>query len=195
MTICILGDIIAISLLHGFSASRLKQFGSVNTSQRQTGWLLQTLDGVNIVLRDEQYCAFTSIILDGSSGICKRLLQWFKERNLSFESLLMPAGKLKKLFLLRFNVSNEDKLQISKGTAPSIRLQSLISSSLKEHKPDKEGNCKPMVSELFLGNNQNEKSELHELDASPLHPPNDNISRFLKRTIEEGGCLTSVPSA
>ena len=107
----------------------------------------------------------------------------------------MPEGKLKKLFLLRFNFSSEDKLQISTGTAPSIRLQSLISSSLKEHKPDKEGNWKPTVSELFLGNSQNENSELQELDTSPLHPLKDNTSRFLKRTIEEGSCLISVPSA
>ena len=41
---------------------------------------------------------------------------------------------------------------------------------MKELKDGKEGKRKPIPSELFLCNNQNEKGELNEGDGNILHP-------------------------
>lgn len=82
----------------------------------------------------------------------------------------MPAGMLTKWFLLRSNFFNEIKEKIPSGIAPSISLQSLRFKFVKELKYGKEGKHKPIPSELFLCNNQNEKSELSEVGAIILHP-------------------------
>ena len=70
----------------------------------------------------------------------------------------------------------------------SDKLQSLRSSFIKEHKPDKGCNKEPMEFELLLGNN-------HKVDGGPLHPSNDNILRFLKIEKEEGSTLIVISSA
>ena len=76
----------------------------------------------------------------------------------------MPAGILRKLFLLRSNFFNEIKVQISLGIAPSISLRSLRSKFVKDLKLKKlEGKHKLTPFELFLCNNQNEKSDPKEV--------------------------------
>ena len=98
-----------------------------------------------------------------------------------------------KLFLLRFNFTNEDREVRSMGETPSHnRLQSLKFNFVKELKPEKEagspngivGDEKNFVKELkpereagspngIVGD---EKDETHVrfLDFAPLHPANDN---------------------
>ena len=76
----------------------------------------------------------------------------------------MPAGILRKLFLLRSNFFNDIKEQISLGIAPSISLRSLRSKFVKDLKLNKlEGKRKPTPFELSLCNNQNEKSDPKEV--------------------------------
>ena len=83
----------------------------------------------------------------------------------------MPAGVLRKSFLLRSNFFNEIKEQILLGIAPSISLRSFRSKFVKDLKLKKlEGKHKLTPFELFLCNNQNEKSELSEVGAIVLHP-------------------------
>jgi hypothetical protein len=58
----------------------------------------------------------------------------------SLESWFIVLGRLTKLFQIRSNDLNEDKLPISLGSALSLRLQAHKSSTSKEHRPDKQGN-------------------------------------------------------
>ena len=85
------------------------------------------------------------------------------------------AGRLAKLFLLRFKSFNEDKPTIALMIPSSDRLQSLRSKVVKEHKPDKQGNIKPPEHGTFLGNNKDEKIDFHEWEDDPLHPRKDNV--------------------
>ena len=64
-----------------------------------------------------------------------------------------------KLFLLRSNFSASTRSKDHQGL--------LLLSDVKDVK---EGKRKPIPSELFLCNNQNEKSELNEGDGNILHP-------------------------
>ena len=64
-----------------------------------------------------------------------------------------------KLFLLRSNFSASTRSKDHQGL--------LLPSDVKDVK---EGNRKPIPSELFLCNNQNEKSELNDQDGNILHP-------------------------
>ena len=83
----------------------------------------------------------------------------------------MPAGVLRKSFLLRSNFFNEIKEQILLGIAPSISLQSLRSKFVKDIKQEKpEGKRKLIPFEPFLCNNQNEKREPNDVGANLLHP-------------------------
>ena len=123
---------------------------------------MHTLDELG--KRAVQLCASTSRILGGSSGIIMRLWQCPNLRSFRFVSSLMPAGILRKLFLLRSNFFNEIKVQISLGIAPSISLRSLRSQFVKDLKLKKlEGKRKLTPFELFLCNNQNEKSDPKEV--------------------------------
>lgn len=82
------------------------------------------------------------------------------------------------------------------GIATYLSLQSLghkFVQYLKVEKP--EGKCKPIPFELFIGNNQNDKSDPSEVGANMLHPGFINTWRLLKRTNESGGCVIAVPSA
>ena len=121
--------------------------------------------------RAVQLCASMSRILGGSSGISMRLWHCPIRRSFRFVSSLMPAGMLRKLFLLKANFFNEIKEQISLGIAPSISLQSLRSKFVKDLKMGKpEGKCKPIPFELFLCNNQKEKSDPNEVGVNILRP-------------------------
>ena len=96
-------------------------------------------------------------------------------------------GNVTKLFPPKSNLSNEDMKPRLPRFVSFDKLQSLMSSNLKEHKPDKLCNMKPVELKI-LGNN-------HEADGGPLHPSKDNISRFLNEEKEEGSSLRAVPSA
>ena len=87
----------------------------------------------------------------------------------SRESLLRPVGIVMKLFLLRFNPTNEDREVRSMGITSSNRLQSLKFNSVKDFKPEKEGNRNGIVSD-----EKKDKSSFCFLDFAPLHPANDN---------------------
>ena len=146
--------------------------------------------------RAVKLCASMSRTLGGSPGISMRLWHCPNRRSFRFVSSMMPAGMLRKLFLLRSNFFNEIKEKISLGIAPSISLQSLRSKFVKDLKLEKpEGKRKLIPFELFLCNNQSEKSEPNEVGANILRPGYINTWRFLKRTIESGGCVIAVPSA
>lgn len=99
-----------------------------------------------------------------------------------------------KLFLLRFNCSNDDMQPRSPGIEPSMRLQSLKSSSFKDHKPDNGGSTKLRGFGLLLGFNKEEKYEAQGLHTVSLHPKESTWS-FFNSTMEDGGCLIAVPSA
>ena len=101
----------------------------------------------------------------------------------------MQSGMLRKLFLLRSNFFNEIKEQIPSGIAPSISLQSLRFKFVKKLKYGKEGKCKPIPSELFLCNNQNEKSELSEVGAIVLHPDRSMLRGFSKAQLSQVAVL------
>ena len=74
-------------------------------------------------------------------------------------------------------------------------LQSPRFNFLRDLKPEKECSCKPPERGISAGNNWKERSEFLGLDSSPLHPSNDNTSRFYKREIEGGSSFIAVPDA
>ena len=121
------------------------------------------------ILNPHQEC----LVGDGSS---LSLVQFANPRSSKRESRLM-LGNVTKLFPSKNKRSNEDKKPRLLRFVSSDKLQSLRSSHLKEHKPDKLCNMKPVELELLLGNN-------HEADGGPLHPSKDNISRFFNEEKE-----------
>ena len=100
--------------------------------------------------RDVQSRELISGTLGGSSGISVRFWHCPNQRFLRLVSALTLVGMLRKLFLLG--------------------LQLLWFKFVKELKHGKEGKCKPIPFEPLPCNNQNEKSELNELDGNILHP-------------------------
>lgn len=72
-------------------------------------------------------------------------------------------------------------MQISRGIAPSPRLQLLRFSSVKEHKPDKDGNISAIESELPLCIKLKGNHKCHdEDDGGPLYPRKGKPLRFLR---------------
>ena len=105
------------------------------------------------------------------------------------------AGRVTKLFPLRSNYSNEHRELKSLEIARSDMLQSLRFNFLRDLKPEKEGSCKPPECGISAGNNWKKRSEFLGLNSSPLHPLNDNTSRFSKREIKGGSSFIAIPAA
>ena len=152
-------------------------------------------DVVDKDLRDVQPHASNNFMLGGSLGSFSSLLHSLTRISVRLGSPLMSAGMLTKLFLLKSSTSRESKWQSLLSIAPSTKLQSLRYKDFKKHKPDKEGNRKPIASDFSVCRNLDIRDEIQLLDFHTLHPLNDNFSRFVKRTSEIGGCVIAVPSA
>jgi hypothetical protein len=94
----------------------------------------------------------------------------------------MQSGRLRKLFLDKFNVESEDEHANLLGMSPSDKLCPLRSSCDNERMESKE----LMVLE-FLG-------DIHDEDG-PLHPDKYTLSRSLRPPNEGGNFLIAVPFA
>jgi hypothetical protein len=106
----------------------------------------------------------------------------------------MQRGSLRKLFLDKSKNLREDKLPISVGIPSSNKLQSLRSSFLKEHNPEKEVGSKFMGFGHF-GDSHDKKRGIQDFEDCPLHPDNDIVLSFFKRPKEWGSCSIAVLSA
>ena len=83
----------------------------------------------------------------------------------------------------------------SLGIAPSNMRQSLRFNFLRDLKPEKEGSCKPPECGISAGNNWKKRSEFLGLNSSPLHPLNDNTSRFFQKRSRGWQLFYRVPAA
>jgi len=103
----------------------------------------------------------------------------------------MLEGILTKLFPIRSNSSNDGKQLISSGSSPSMRLQLLRFSFVKEYSVDREDSIK-VIGQGFLGSDRKEKREYHDLGAGPLHPSKDSTLSFFQRPKVDGSCVIAV---